>query len=104
MGEHGELDDIDEALAVKTGFLWFEQDGLLDDNEGGGEVRVVVSGPWVCGDIDMCRPLVMGDVRLKLPDTPGMLNTGGKGPSLTSDERGTLTVLTIGAPGKSVPG
>ena len=83
------------------GFLFDEQIELLDDdNEGGGEVSVVVSGPCECGDIDMWSPPV-GDVRLKLP---GMLSTGGKWPPLTSDERGTLTVLTIGAPGKSVPG
>jgi len=82
------------------GFLFDEQIELLDDdNEGGGEVSVVVSGPCE-GDIDMWSPPV-GDVRLKLP---GMLSTGGNWPSLTSDERGTLTVLTIGAPGKSVPG
>jgi len=96
MVEHGKLDD--DALAVNTGFLCVEQDELLDDNEGGGEVSVVVSGPCE-GDIDIWSPLVMeGDVRLKLPVTPGILRTGGKCPSVTSDERGTLTVLTMGAP------
>jgi hypothetical protein len=89
------------ALAVKTGFLFDEHIELLeDDKEAGGDVSVVVSGPCD-GEIDMWSPLV-GDVSPKLP---GILKTGGNcWPSVTSDERGTLTVLTRVVLGDSVPG
>ena len=98
-----------QPLAVNIVFLLEECDKECD--EGEGDVRVVVSGPWA-GDTAMCRlaPAPEGDVRPgKLPapglTEQGMLSTGGKEPSDISDDSGTLTVLTEGeAPDSSAPG
>ena len=78
---------------------WEEEE---EEAEGGGEVRVVVSGP-AAGDTDMWR--LDGEARLKVvePD-PGMLSTGGKDPSDTEDESGTLTVFTRWVEDMSGPG
>ena len=54
-------------------------------------MRVVVSGPWA-GDTEIWR--LPGEERLNPEAEPGMLSTGGKAPSDTADDSGTLTVFT----------
>lgn len=65
-----------------------------EEAEGGGEVSVVVSGPCEdTGDTQIWR--LPGEERLKPVEAePGMLRTGGKVPSDTEDDSGTLTVFT----------
>ena len=90
-------------LAVNIVFLFEELEDERDD-EGGGDVRVVVSGPWA-GDTAMWRPELGGEGRQKLGVAEqGILRTGGKGPSDISDGSGTLTVLTNVDEERSVPG
>ena len=104
------MDRVNQPLAVNIVFLFEER--IEECDEGEGDMRVVVSGPWA-GDTAMCRlaPAPPGEVRPgKLPapglTEQGMLSTGGKlEPSDISDDRGTLTVLTEGeAPDSSAPG
>ena len=78
-------------------FFFDDEDAECEEEEGvegGGEVRVVVSGPWETGDTDICR--LAGEDRVKPVEAePGMLSTGGKeAPSDTEDDSGTLTVFT----------
>ena len=91
-------------LAVNTFFFDPEAECEEEEEEaeGGGEVRVVVSGPWD-GDTDIWR--LEGEARLKVVEPePGMLRTGGKDPSDTEDESGTLTVFTRWVEDMSGPG
>ena len=79
-----------KPLAVKIVFLI----EVAEPEEGGGDVRVVVSGP-LAGDTAMCSPaLAPGELMME----QGMLSTGGK-TETESDicDTGTLTVLTEGA-------
>ena len=87
---------------MNTFFFDAEAEWEDEEAEGGGEVRVVVSGP-AAGDTDIWR--LEGEARLKVvvPE-PGMLRTGGKDPSDTEDESGTLTVFTRWLEDMSGPG
>ena len=87
---------------MNTFFFDAEAECEEEEAEGGGEVRVVVSGP-AAGDTDIWR--LEGEARLKVvvPE-PGMLRTGGKDPSDTEGESGTLTVFTRWLEDMSGPG
>ena len=90
-------DIVNRPLAVKIVFLFADRD---EPEEGGGDVRVVVSGPRA-GDTAMWRPGLAPDTGEKAGLTEqGMLSTGGNTAEEESDiceDSGTLTVLTEGA-------
>ena len=84
-------------MAVKIVFLFADN---AEAEEGGGDVRVVVSGPRA-GDTATWSPVLTpdpGELSEKLveagPTEQGMLSTGGN--TDESDICGTLTVLTEG--------
>lgn len=86
------------ALAVKIVFLFADRE---EPEEGGGDVRVVVSGPRA-GDTAMWSPGLAPDTGEKAGETEqGMLSTGGntaeEEESDICEDSGTLTVLTEGA-------
>ena len=89
-------DIFNRPLAVKIVFLCVDR---CEPEEGGGDVRVVVSGPRA-GDTAMWRPGLAPDTGEKAGLTEqGMLSTGGntEEESDKCEDSGTLTVLTEGA-------
>ena len=100
---------FNRPLAVKIVFLFADRE---EAEEGGGDVRVVVSGPRA-GDTAMWSPGLdpdTGELSEKLAgagDTEqGMLSTGGNTAEESDicEDSGTLTVLTEGARREAGPG